>query len=947
MNHKLLSIVCAVCMIAMMFTFPVTGLAEDTRFIYENFDDGNVPTSFVKIGSFADGGYMKVVTENGRTFLDIKDTNKDTGEGFYVNIPSEYQSTTGKMTITFDLYMKNGATAGFMVNARNSANQNELSSTVEKDKINQNISVPSFSSDTIITNAGFCLEWKKLTYVMDFSSRKIDVYMGSELLKTVDFRWKSQYLNNAITSIQILGRGTLSNDSDVPKTISIDNFAVYNYEVIPEEEGAPPQDDNENEYLLNEDFEDETAGAAPSVGLITLNQQSGKKSDKTAVTVETKETLIAKTIEIPENFSNNTKFVKFSDYTKDNSNSNYKFDFTPQTGKVVIEYDLYKPLPSGFTNQQASNSAILVNADGAGSPGRGMAIHQWASKMQNYYNPDGGSTVTNVFVSADSGVLKPNVWQHYEFIIDYKNKVFSANIDGNVYQNLSIRDNLETSLKNISMLKFSGATIMGTDEWERTAYIDNIKVYDAEKPPKAETEPEPEPEPDPDPGETPDPLPEGVLQDIKFDNMTLGEKSTVGSTYYNPGTGVANPKTEIVVAEKPGEGFEPTDYCLKFSDFTLNSGNSNITFDFPAQKGLVVVEFDVYKPVEGENGKSSLLININDSSGVVGVATNYDGKSLKSYRGGLGSDIPFSETEVADASLLERGKWQHIKFIADYSVKVFRVLIDGVAAGGVTPFRLDSGANLGKFAISGSTLPGVAEYERTAYFDNLKIYVPEAPTVEFIGVIDSKNVKHTNLAKIPVDVKSIEVKLTAGKEVSINEATINAKNIILKDISNNATVECTLDFNKDENILSIIPKIPFKNETNYELSLKDIADTNGITAPEKNYNLAVVPPALKTIVTYWKNGQSVSEISAGDEITANVILTNTTDNLITLNVIFTTYCDGRASVKQLPVTVKGGKTATVDITNKVGNGNKVSASVYFWKSMDSMIRFAPGSFILQ
>lgn len=921
--------------------------ADETLLFDLPFDTAGVlPEGIKQNGSFSNAGdKFEVVSNGGRTYLDIIDTSFGQGiggQGFEVSIPMDKRPTSGKMTISADVFMDDPtkSKAGFMFNAIGgrkgdaSATDNELSTTVECDLLSQNVSLPSFTTTKIAENIGYHSEWKTLTFILDLDARKIDYYCDGTYLGQADFRWKDQNAGEQIKIFQIVGRNNVA-ENIVPKKISIDNLKGVLGEVIPEGGGTEPEPPAGGEYLLNEDFEKDTVGQLPSAGSLSL-PTSGENA-KSKLTVETKESLTAEGANVPAG-GNDSQFVRFTDWTTENKNMTWSLPFAAQTGKLVVEYDLCIPTAKGDN----SKNAILTNINGEGpaGKGRGVSLHQWQRQAQSYANPGGGGTVTNVFSNNDDTV-KGDAWQHYKIIADYPNKSFTIEIDGKLITAgdkgpLVLRDTLPDDLKNLNKLNFAGATIPAdqTGEWERTAYIDNIKAYDFDNPPEEET-PDPEPEPEP----------EGYLVFEDFQNMTLGEEVTSGTIGKNTNSSDASEKTEMVVAQKPGEGFAVDDYCMKFSDFTKNKGNSNIIYTFPAQTGKVVLEFDAYKPAPPSGQKGALLLNLNDTANTPGMALYFDTTNIRSYRGGLSSDIPFGENDVATG--LTAGVWRSYKFIVDYQTKTFTTFIDGEQVGGALPVRLDSITDLQRFMIAGCTTDSAEEHERTGYFDNIKIYVPQDPEIQSVRITAADGTQITDLDKVPASVKSIDVAFKLSPGASIDETTLTAENIVLTKKDGTA-VGCSYVYDKETNVLHITLAAELETETQYTLSLSGIADSNGVTAPDAEYTLTILPPDLKATVSYWKDGTAVTSVNPGDTVTATAVLQNNTDASMTLHVIFTAYCDQYTSaVKQMEVTVPANGTKTVDIEQTMAAQGSVRAAVYFWDAMDTMGWMAQRSEITQ
>ena len=174
------ALLCTLCLSLSVMGFSASA-AEETLFT-ESFDSDTVgafPANQqieLNVGSMTEGGHAMVMEEDGRTYLDIVDNNMSVGEGIKINLPSDKYPVTGKMTLTFDVYMKSDTAAGFMVNAMNAKNQNELSVTVEQNKINQNISTRNADdkvttvSENFTTTAGYTEDWKKNHFCHGFGS---------------------------------------------------------------------------------------------------------------------------------------------------------------------------------------------------------------------------------------------------------------------------------------------------------------------------------------------------------------------------------------------------------------------------------------------------------------------------------------------------------------------------------------------------------------------------------------------------------------------------------------------------------------------------------------------------------------------------------------------------------------------------------------------------------
>lgn len=492
---KIICLVMCALLITTVFSVNAETQAAAKECVYgiEDFEGVNVadkavPNSMVREGS----GYSKVegtysyVTagEDGNKYLEIFDNSgtdsRDTA-GIRIDIPAEKRQTTGKLTLVIDVNVPKTTLHGFMINASSSNNRNELSMAIVKDSLNQNIT--SVENATTSVNVGkqlsFFGAWETVTFVLDLDNKQVETYVGTKKLPAAPFRYADwEQAEYSINRIQIMGCNTTPN----PKHIYFDNIAIYNFEKV-------PQIIPENTYLVNEDFENDETGKQPSSGTVNLNMNTNNKSDKTSVTVENKESLVASQTEVPEDFANETKFVKVSDYTRNNSNSHLMYNFTPQTGKIVVEYDIFKPRWTDANKDMVSNSATLININGekVSSGGRGVALHMWGDRVQCYSNPDGGSTQTTQIIKSADGVLQYNKWVHFKIAIDYPSKTFDLIVDGNEYKNLPLRDNLTDNLKNINVIDFAGATIQGEDEWERTAYIDNIKAYRVDQAPAVES----------------------------------------------------------------------------------------------------------------------------------------------------------------------------------------------------------------------------------------------------------------------------------------------------------------------------------------------------------------------------------------------------------------------------------------------------------------------------
>ena len=455
---------------------------EPARVFFEDFNgvdpaDKALPSSIARQGNGytkVDGTYSYVTESEGRRYLEIKDnsTNTDTA-GILFSIPADKRQKSGQVTLEMDVHMPAESAHGFMINARQSGSlvRNQMSVSIQKSSINQNVSTPNGSggyqttSPSIAKNLTLDQGWHTLTFIMDLDTQTMDSYLDAEKLTTVDFRYKADALWHSVDMIEIIG----CNNTAAPKLLQLDNIAVYTYAKIP---AVQPS----NTYLINKTFENDTVGSAPALGSVSTVAEANR-GEGTGIWVTNAEELAGQGDRVPGGKENNTRFVKFSDFSINKANTTWTIPFTAQTGKIAVEYDLCIPTAKG----ENKNNAILTNINGTGQPGRGVALHQWQAKMQNYYNPDGGGTQTNVF--SNDGTLKGDTWQHYKIIADYTTKRFSVEIDGTLYEDLHLRDNLPANLANLDKLTFAGATIDGDVSYERTMYVDNIKAYRVDQPP--------------------------------------------------------------------------------------------------------------------------------------------------------------------------------------------------------------------------------------------------------------------------------------------------------------------------------------------------------------------------------------------------------------------------------------------------------------------------------
>ena len=871
--------------------------------------------------TLADGSSVMVTEEEDRSYLEIIDMDPISGDGIRLDIPQEQQQSSGKMTLAFDVKMESDTKAGFMVNARNAQNQNELSANFEKNRINQNISVPAPTTAVMTENTGFVNSWKRLTFILDLDNRSIDTYVDNEKTSTVPFRWGEQYQGEPLQQIQIIGRGDSAGFTAelLPKTMAIDNLVLYGKEVLPEGVERPEEPD-EPQVLVDENFDDMTVDSEPTRGEAQCNTEPDKMSENTYIHV----------VDRPDGESGDLA-VKVHDCTINNGNSRYIYPFEKQTGDITVEFDLWA------SSEGDNPDAVLLNINDSNN--QPAIAFTWNKGHITVFRGSYGSDIPYREIRLGDGNAPFDTWTRVKLELNWQDRMFQMYLDGEPIQGYwkdtdepigtSIPFRLD-EIADLSSFVLSGCTKPGTEEFSRTAYLDNLKIYTG----ISQGTEEPPEEPD-DPGE-------GLPMEENFNDMTVGEEPTRGSAEYNTNSSQSSEQTSIVVVEKP-DG-EEGDLALKIQDYTKNSGNSRYRYDFPAQKGTVAVEFDIYIPTDDPEGKG-ILINVNDAAGTPGIALFWEKGNIRSYRGGLSSTITFEELPVASGTA-PTDTWVTMKLVMDYETKSFRIFLNGEPYGEREsyPTRLDSITDFSYFAVAGCTLSDSSLISRTALLDNIKVYEIEETVVETVTLTDADGESLDSLTDVPENIKSIDV---AFRTNGLNEVTLTEETVLLKEGENTVTVN--LDYDSENQILHIMPVGELKREKTYTLTLKGIVDTNGQTIDEYTAQIVTRPLDFKAEVLFKNaSGVSIEKLTPGETVSAEIKLTNTTAQPITATIIYTVYSGNCAEqIRAKAVTIGANASETQTLEQAVPQGENLSAGVYFWSDLYQMDWLAECQMIYQ
>ena len=129
-----------------------------------------------------------------------------------------------------------------------------------------------------------------------------------------------------------------------------------------------------------------------------------------------------------------------------------------------------------------------------------------------------------------------------------------------------------------------------------------------------------------------------------------------------------------------------------------------------------------------------------------------------------------------------------------------------------------------------------------------------------------------------------------------------------------------------------------ERETTYTLKLTGIVDTNGYTMDEYTAQIITRPLDFKAEVVFKNSaGTVIDQLTPGETVTAEITLTNTTQQLITTTIIYTVY-EGTCAQKILTktVTVDANASETQTMEQVIPQGEALSAGVYFWDDLYQM-----------
>lgn len=433
-----------------------------------SFDDWNAGTT--ANGTFAvPSGYASLFTSRANSDLDdvLEIVSKNAADnylkmnfgtansqGFWLNLPSPYQ-TTGKQTISFDVYLTLAEQAGGLaVNIYTSGSQQVSRYSILSSRIANNVDGGSvyYSTNPAITGTGINT-WMNVAYVLDPVAKTFDVYINNQLLTTKDYRAKAsmtadegammvQFYNNA-------GGGATANE------VWIDNLQVYESEA-----GEVPQ------FEIHNNFNTETTGTLPTPFVKTTSNGAYEGVIDIASNSEVADSKFLQVVDV----SGDATFVYGQGVT---------VPFTEINGGKFTAAMKYM-LPSDYANglgitQPEStvgfNFILTGKVNGSASTVAQFSIQR---SSISYYDNSSGSTKSYLIENHNS----LNTWVDLRLIADLERKVVNVFINEKLYEDIPFRFTGTTvALNAFTVFSDQKMSYQASAVYLDDVYITNRAVY--------------------------------------------------------------------------------------------------------------------------------------------------------------------------------------------------------------------------------------------------------------------------------------------------------------------------------------------------------------------------------------------------------------------------------------------------------------------------------------
>lgn len=384
-------------------------------------------------------------------------------------------------------------------------------------------------------------------------------------------------------------------------------------------------------------------------------------------------------------------------------------------------------------------------------------------------------------------------------------------------------------------------------------------------------------------------------------------------------------------------------------------GNNNIWwYDLKAPTGdLSAVRFSL-KPIKWQN----TLIQINDGSGkAFGVALRpyYNGKGALRYgktlyAGSANDGLKHNGSQLT----YNANEWVDFKIVRDKVKNTMDIYVNGEIAAsldsdylsGYTGFE-DKTENNRDWFIRVMTQPGQVAGklgDTLFYMDNIYVYDIESESGVVKATYSGSNKSFGSFAKADEKINSIKFYLSED----IDETEISKASISIKDEKGNTVEVDSVSYDKNEKVLTIVPKVDLGGIAKYNVSVSGLLTSDGdnelgayngyILLREKGMY------SIGEISIIDENGSDVTAFAQGQKVFVKLDAVNCTENEDkTAVIIATEYISANelAKTSVFPITLRANDELhycesgddVIDIT--LGDDTK-EIKIFMWDSLENI-----------